>query len=278
MIDLRQSKEYTKYMHALGWEVLQLNGDRVYLRSIPLLGFIAKMQRPRIIPSPADVRAFCGEHKVRAFYLEPLRAEPQVDGFHRARSSFVPAKTIHVDLTKLEAELLKACKPKTRYNIGLSRRRGIRIENSQDIEKFISMWKKSATERGMWLSQDKEIDALYGAFGKNAELLFAYKDTELLGGVFICYTASAGYYMYAGSTKEGKQLFAPTFLAWEAINSSKKRKKKVFDFEGIYDSRYFSTKTWRGFTKFKEGFGGEVLEYPPTLVYYANPLLKILGL
>jgi lipid II:glycine glycyltransferase (peptidoglycan interpeptide bridge formation enzyme) len=66
-----------------------------------------------------------------------------------------------------------------------------------------------------------------------------------------------------GATKKGKKLFAPTLLVWEALKVSKKRKMKYFDFIGVWDERTPRKNTeWKGFTKFKEGFGGKELYYP----------------
>ncbi|MBI4028985.1 MAG: peptidoglycan bridge formation glycyltransferase FemA/FemB family protein [Candidatus Blackburnbacteria bacterium] len=283
--DLRQTKEYAKYMERLGWQIFRLNEDRVYVRKIPLLGNVAKLQRPQRIPTLEEIKVFCRKHSVGSLYLEPPSHKSQVTGnLTFAKNSFVPAKTIHIDLSSSEQTLLKKMKSKTRYNIKIAQRYVV-IKKSTDIEVFIKMWKLSARERGMWLSQDKEIRALWEAFGDKAHLLLAYDTTLLhrsvgnpLGGVLLVESPNTMYYMYVGSTKSGKQLFAPTLLAWEAIRLARDKKKKFFDFEGVYDKRYSSTKTWKGFTKFKEGFGGKVLEYPPTLVYYSNPLLRILNI
>ena len=70
--------------------------------------------------------------------------------------------------------------------------------------------------------------------------------------------------MYAASTTNGKQLFVPTMLVWEAIKLGKKLGKKYFDFEGIYDER-FPLKAWKGFTRFKQSFGGKEVVFPGTL-------------
>jgi lipid II:glycine glycyltransferase (peptidoglycan interpeptide bridge formation enzyme) len=84
--------------------------------------------------------------------------------------------------------------------------------------------------------------------------------------------------MYACSTKQANKLSAPSLLVWEGVKLAKKKGCKVFDFEGIYDERYKATKSWKGFTRFKMGFGGKVITYPPTLVKYYNPIAKLLHL
>ena len=66
-----------------------------------------------------------------------------------------------------------------------------------------------------------------------------------------------------GATKEGKKLFAPPLLVWEALKVSKQRKMKRFDFVGVWDERLpRGNDSWKGFTKFKEGFGGNQVHYP----------------
>jgi hypothetical protein len=38
----------------------------------------------------------------------------------------------------------------------------------------------------------------------------------------------------------------------------------MFDFEGIFDERYpKSNRDWLGFSKFKSGFGGKEIYFPP---------------
>lgn len=288
MTDLRQTLEYSKYMQALGWSVITtplhsavVNQiiSYVYMKKIPLMGSIVKLQRPEGTINFNEIKHLIEIYKIAAFYLEPSQSTkykmPNI--FKHARSAFLPSKTIQINLTKTEEQLLKEMKSKTRYNIGLAKKRGVVIKESIRIEEFVNLWKSSARRR-LALPQSKEIAALWQAFVKKAHLLLAYKENSLLAGILLARSPDTAFYMYAGSTREGKKLFAPTLVAWEAIRLAKKLRCKTFDFEGIYDPRYSSTKSWRGFTRFKEGFGGKVVEYPKTLVYFKNPLLGLINL
>lgn len=255
-------------MRLLGWNVKEVNRVNVFIRNIPFLGKVAKVQRyvGRISTKNIDAGVV---------YLEPADHEPK--GLEKAKNCFVPSKTIQIDLTKSEEFILKNMKQKTRYNIKIAKKNDIRIEKTKDINAFLDLWHKSARDRGMWLSQRKEIGALWSSFKKDALLYFASISDEVLAGLFVVHTKDVAYYIYAASTKNGKEFFAPTLLTWEAIKAAKRNEKKVFDFDGIYDERYKNTDNWRGFTKFKEGFGGEIITYPGTFVKYFNPLLKILN-
>jgi len=97
---------------------------------------------------------------------------------------------------------------------------------------------------------------LFVCMSKKAHLL---KTKE--AGLVILVHDKVAYYSHNAATKRGKQKFEPTSLTWEAIRLAKKLKCVRFDFEGIEDERYKVTKKWAGFSRFKRGFGGEVVEY-----------------
>ncbi|MDO8599820.1 MAG: peptidoglycan bridge formation glycyltransferase FemA/FemB family protein [bacterium] len=281
MLDLRQTKEYAGYMESLGWIVLSTQDTgikaQIFVRNIPLIGKVAKLQRPERIDF-LKLDKWFKENNIKALYAEPsLPAYLLPPTYYPSKTCFVPSKTIHIDLTKPEKQLLKEMKPKTRYNIKVAQKNGVVVKESQDISEFISLWGKSALTRGMWLPQKKEISSLFLAFGSKAHILLATKNEQVLAGILIICTPNTAYYMYAGSLEMGKKLFAPTLVTWEGIRLAKKNGYKVFDFEGIYDERYHSqTKSWQGFTHFKEGFGGKIVTYPQTLVKYSNYFYKLL--
>lgn len=302
-MDLRQTPEYARYMQTIGWSVVGYRvsgiGFQVFIKKLLLLGNIGKLQRPEGKLDLQKLDEFAKKHRLAALYIEAslnTRYKILDTKYKIHNSSFLPSKTIRIDLTLSEEKILNGMKKKTRYEIRLAQENKVWVAQSKDADLFSGVWQKSARKRGMWLPQKKEITALCQAFGQKAHILFAYKnrlipDTRYpipdlpagrqdtpLAGVLLAHSPDTAYYMYAFSTKEGNKLSAPTLLVWEAIKLAKNEKCKVFDFEGIYDERYPQTKNWKGFTKFKEGFEGKVVIYPQTLVRYYSPLAKLLNL
>jgi lipid II:glycine glycyltransferase (peptidoglycan interpeptide bridge formation enzyme) len=289
MLDLRQTPEYAKYMSSIGWIVERKNGVIYFIKKIPIIGSFIKIQRPEKIDYQyIDVLAV----KYRAFQIviEPLNknhvSSIKYHGHRQSKTPFVPAKTIHIDLTKSEKTLLKEMHYKTRYNIKKINHQSLTIIHSKDIKSFADFWQKCALkQRGMFLFQKNEIVELHNAFGKNSHLILTYhKDTsdggrmdssevdkrEIISGILMIITNDIAYYMYAASSDKGKRLFAPTLNAWESIKLAKKLGCKIFDFEGIYDDR-FPLKSWKGFTRFKKSFGGKEIEFPGAFVKYRLP-------
>jgi lipid II:glycine glycyltransferase (peptidoglycan interpeptide bridge formation enzyme) len=275
MIDLRQTSEYAKFMESIGWIVERKDGINYLIKKFPLIGSFMKIQRPENIDYQyIDVLAV----KYRAFQvvIEPKNSNHQSlvtnHGFRQSRTPFVPAKTIHINLTKSEKQLLSEMHYKTRYNIKKFHQSLITDHHSQNIMSFADFWQECAKkQRGMYLSQKKEIIELYKAFGKKAHLILGYKDKVLVSGILMIQTKDIAYYMYAASSNEGKKLFAPTLCVWESIKLAKKLECKIYDFEGIYDER-FPLKSWIGFTRFKKSFGVKVIKYPGAFVKYRFPL------
>jgi lipid II:glycine glycyltransferase (peptidoglycan interpeptide bridge formation enzyme) len=112
----------------------------------------------------------------------------------------------------------------------------------------------------------------------HALVIMAYQEIRhtknYLGAILVLWYDLVAYYWMAGYTKEGKKLFAPSLLVWEALKLSKKKGNTVFDFEGIYDERLpRHGRDWQGFTKFKRGFGGKEFLYPlPYYIYFPKVL------
>ncbi len=265
MQDLRQTKNYAKYMRLIGWEVGKLNDIYYFSKKIPFIGRVVKIQRPKNF-SVLMYRYINTKLKPFQIIFEPQRENHLTqlikNGFKLRKSTFLPSKTIHIDLTKTRKFLLKGMHYKTRYNIKIAQRNKVVIKISKDIELFANFWQFCARKRGLFFSQKKEIVSIHKAFKNDSDVFWAFsKEGIILGGILMIYTKNIAYYMYAASTFEGKSLFAPTLLVWKAINKSKKRGCKIFDFEGIYDER-FPLKSWLGFTRFKKSFGGKIIEYP----------------
>lgn len=275
MLDIRQSPQYAKHMLDLGWKVERIKKTYCYIKKIPILGNVIKIQRPETPPDAGYIKKLQGKFKPFQIIIEPsnpitattAHSQLLTIGFKKSKSPYLPTKTIQIDLTQSLAKLLSQMHHKTRYNISLSQKRNfLEVKKSKDIESFAEFWDKTARERGIILSsQKKGISSLYKSFGKNSHIFLALHEYKLVGGLLIIISNKVSYYMYAGATKEGKKLFAPTILAWKAIKFSKEKGVKLFDFEGIYDER-FPLKSWKGFTRFKKSFGGKEVEYPGCFV------------
>ena len=122
---------------------------------------------------------------------------------------------------------------------------------------FYKIWKKSAKRKSLWIPPVKDYLSLLKSFDKNC---FCITIDDQAGAVILVHD-SVAYYYYAGATGEGTKQNLPYLIVWKAMQEAKKRKCKIWDFEGIYDERW-PNKGWKGFSHFKKSFGGYEVEFP----------------
>src|SRR5690606_17293186 len=92
-------------------------------------------------------------------------------------SDILPSNTIFLDLKKKENELLVRMKPKTRYNIRLSERRGVRVGKTDmsNLDIWYDLYTQTALRNGIYLH---DIDYFKTVLGVSTEIPSA--DVELL--------------------------------------------------------------------------------------------------
>lgn len=133
--------------------------------------------------------------------------------------------------------------------------------------------KELADTKKFYIQNYQEIQNKMLAFQKTSCFIFAYYQGQPINTVWLAFNEDRGSYLHTGINAEGYKMLANYLLAWEAIKISKKHKRKVFDFEGIYDPRFpDQRKRWKKFSEFKSRFHGETILYPtPRIKCYNLP-------
>ncbi len=272
--DIRQSPDFANFMEKLNWKVDKIEKNYIYLKKFPLFGYFAKL--PRInIPIPlAKINKYIKKNNIFILKISPnvfssdkqslyLKNELSKNGFIIEKNPFNPTTTIHIDLTKNETDLFNNLIQAKRRAIRKAVKNKIFVKESTDISEFINIRKQQYFPFSFLI--DSETEILWNTFfPQNASLLLAYQycGKKPLAGILLIFYKRIAYYWFASSTKIGKKMYAPSLLVWEALKLSKNRGCDRFDFEGIYDERFpKASSSWRGFTKFKEGFGGKKIQY-----------------
>lgn len=267
-MDIRQSNFYAEYLQSIGWDVKKVDKWNIFIRNIPLYGKFAKLQRIQT-PVPFDeIKIFAHRCGINKLIIEPdikdnkiTTAQFLAQEFKVYRSPYIPTKTLHINLMRSEDEIFESFSSAKRRAIRKAKKNKISILESQDINSFIDMKTKNMFPVNFIMARD--ITSLWNTFPKNSKsLLLAYINKDPIAGVMLLFFSSKAYYWYAASTHKGNQFAAPSLLVWKSLLMSKKRGNAFFDFEGVYDERFpKTTRNWKGFSKFKEGFGSIPIQY-----------------
>ncbi len=225
MTDLQQSPLYAHYIEDLGWTVEKISGCFIYIRRFPLLGALAKIQRPRHMQDFPHLVRTLRHHGVRRVSVEPAAGVSQKQlltwtnklnqYFQIIRSPFLPTKTILIDLTRPEKQIFQRFSEAKRRAVRRSLKHGVSIRQSDNITDLMHIKAASAGFFGGITTYG--LDKLWKRFGpKNAEILLATdrQNQETVGGVLLLYCNRVAYYWIAAATRKGKKLVAPTRLVW----------------------------------------------------------------
>ena len=177
-----------------------------------------------------------------------------------------PSQTLILDLSLTAAELLQNMHAKTRYNLRLAQKKGVKIfaDNSR-IDDFLNLL-KTTTERDKFLGHADAYYRRLAALDSNfIKLFLAEYDGRIIAAGLFSFYGNCVTYLHGASSNQDRQVMAPYLLQWHLISLAQEQGYKYYDFFGIDE------KKWPGVTRFKLGWGGEVLKYPGTFDYVLNP-------
>ena len=208
---------------------------------------------------------------IRKIYLpggntEEVGGEPGIPGLLVSpKSAFYP-HTFLVDLTKSESEMLEAMHPKTRYNIKIANRYGVRVEektNDEGFEIYLKLLFETTKRQGFYLHSQDYHRQLWQRLKATdmPHILIAYYQDKAVAAFMLLGWKKRWYYPYGASVDESRQVMAPNLLMWEAMKLGKKLGYEDFDMWGCLGPGAKEGEVGFGFHRFKQGYGGKLVEY-----------------
>lgn len=217
------------------------------------------------------------ESKKKSVFIryEPLRNRAQ----GHLSEELTPATTLILTISNGADALLSGMHPKTRYNIGISAKRGVEIgiarpehsDYSLICEDAIRLFRATGERQSFRVQTHAYFTTLFSSFSHEAQestqpwirLYYAKYHDTLLGAILVMYFGDTATYLYGGSAAAHREMMAPHALQWTAIQDALRNTYCYYDFWGIApndDPRH----PWAGITRFKKGFGGDVVTRPGT--------------
>lgn len=194
--------------------------------------------------------------------------------------------TFILDLTQSEEDLLKNMHSKTRYNIRLADRKGVKITQDESEKAFERYWELTTetTTRQKFYAHTKTYhenmwETLKSSSEKinvnklSAHLFTATYNKKILTTWVLFTFKDTLYYPYGASSSEHREVMASNLIMWEAILFGKKHGFKKFDMWGALSDNPNTKDAWYGFHRFKSGYGPEHVEFVGSFDLICNPLL-----
>lgn len=174
--------------------------------------------------------------------------------------------TFQLDLSKSEAELLAVMKPKTRYNIGVAQRYGVEVAeaiDAQAVEEFVRLTVETTKRQGFYAHDEKYQRLMWQGLAPVgiARMLVARWQGKVLATWVVLVFNGIIYYPYGASSAEHREVMASNAMMWEVIRLGKRLGCKTLDMWGALGPNPNQKDPWYGFHRFKEGYGGQLVEF-----------------
>jgi lipid II:glycine glycyltransferase (peptidoglycan interpeptide bridge formation enzyme) len=251
-------------------------GRLAYVPKGPLVDWSDEGQTHQLVNALDDAAR---SHGAIALTFEPgLRDDPghlerlrSLDFRPAPFSAVQPRRTLVVDISADEDDLMMDMKSKTRYNIRLAARKGVTVRegDTADVSTFTRLLEATADRAEFGIHPSSYYEAAYELFVPRgwARLLLAEVESEAVAGLMVFALPPRSWYFYGASSTAHREKMPTYLLQWEAMRWAKSLGCTTYDLWGVPDEDrdvledQFTERSddlW-GVYRFKRGFGGDLV-------------------
>lgn len=253
-----------------------IRGIQATFHEIPFIGKTAGYVPKGFMPDEEQLAALTQigkSHNALFVKLEPNVAEPvgTISGHHtiaqflltngaKAGRALFTKYTFLLDLTKPEDELFANLDSKTRYNVNLAYKKGVRIyedTSKEGMEQYIKILEETTQRQGFYAHGPDYFRTMWDTLGNSGMLKIfhaTYEDQVLVTWVMFVFNDTF-YYPYGASLRAHRDVMASNLMMWEMIRYGKSLGCTKLDMWGSLGPDPDKKHPWYGFHKFKKGYG-----------------------
>lgn len=217
----------------------------------------ADRARPASSPSPAEVADAIAEYVHRTRRAVALSIEPDEDagafplgrGWREAKTPVLPARTLILDLTRSEEELLADMSKKHRQYVrkaGREESLEIRaVETPEQLDACLEVYRETSERADFGLHEDSYYHDAFTMLGDDSPVWAAYVADKPVAFLFMAKSDRTAFELYGGMDETGQRLRANYALKWHVIRHMKSLGIERYDFGGLIND---------GVTTFKKGW------------------------
>lgn len=186
-----------------------------------------------------------------------------------------------LDISKSEEKLLSGMHQKTRYNVNLAARKGVQIvedTSRQGLSEYLRLLHDTTKRQQFYAHNDAYFHSMFETLSKHSmiHIFKAMYEGTVLSVWIVFIFGSVLYYPYGASSREHREVMANNLLCWEVIKFGKAKGCTSFDMWGSLGPNPSRLDPWYGFHKFKEGYGGQLVQFVGTYDLVLNPTMYTL--
>jgi lipid II:glycine glycyltransferase (peptidoglycan interpeptide bridge formation enzyme) len=285
-----QTKDWAEFRRKTGVKVIETKDFILTLHPFPFTNYTIGYLPKGNFPTKAaieDLKRIGREENAIFIQLEPnVEDNKELEekiinlGLVKSAHPLFTQYTFVLDITPSEEELLKSMSQKTRYNIRLAEKKGVKViedNSNKAFEDYLKLLEETTKRQGFYAHTPLYHKLMWETLKTrnselSAHLLKAdYNGSTLVSWIlFVC--GDTLYYPYGASSTKFKEVMASNLIMWEAIRFGKKLGLKKFDMWGSLGENPDPNDPWYGFHKFKQGYGAKLVKFVGSYDLVINPL------
>lgn len=279
MNEFLQSENWLAFQEATGKEVVRFSGDEFsangIVHKLSLVGEYLYIPRgpvgetSNIKHQISKIIEEVDKRKVKWIRIEPETEEvlqnirKTVDKkIVKAPHDMQPKEVFIADLLPNDEELLNNMKPKTRYNVRLAEKRGVKVFTTREKkyqQAFLDLIQQTADRKEITPHPRAYYEKMIQTLPEEmCKLFVAEYEGEVIVANLVIIFGTTTTYLHGGSSDKHRDVMAPYLLQWEQMKFAKSQGCMLYDFGGIRPLIIYQTSSitdsWSGITRFKMGF------------------------
>ncbi|HEX7259970.1 MAG TPA: peptidoglycan bridge formation glycyltransferase FemA/FemB family protein [Candidatus Saccharimonadia bacterium] len=281
-----QAKAFGETKSRHGWKAnyLMFEGTAILalVRNVPMFGELWYIPKGPGVQDIQQLKRITAELKKTGAFM--VKIDPELPkatklsalasaGLVRAsRDIQYNIATVVVDLTPGEDDILASFKQKTRYNIRLAVKKGVKVETVEttleSVDRLYEMSKTTYERAGVYVRNKQYFFDFWDLHSKQrtGQMFFATYEGKPVAGAFITYLGESALYKDGASYRDHSELQAPYLMQWEIMRWLKAKGIKEYDLHGVPPAAEIDNTNHplAGLARFKRGFNPEITEYAGT--------------
>jgi lipid II:glycine glycyltransferase (peptidoglycan interpeptide bridge formation enzyme) len=305
-----QTTLWARVKAVIGWDALRVivvadgrivGGGQLFLRTVPLIGAVGYVPKGPVVSvdDPAlrsqlidSLMEEARLRRVRHLTIQPANnghafTQNLADrGFRPSAVPVAPQTSLVIDLGADIATIFAQLSSKTRYNVRLGERSGIKIREGgeADLSTYYRMLVTTGDRQGFTVYPEEYFTEMWQwlrPHGYVRLFLAEYEGDVMSGQLVVPFGDTVINKLSVWSGRHGSKRPNHT-LQWHAIEWSKANGYRYYDFEGIdrravesaRENEPLPQSLKQTVTSFKLGFGGEPVLFPSAQYHVGNALVR----
>jgi lipid II:glycine glycyltransferase (peptidoglycan interpeptide bridge formation enzyme) len=176
-----------------------------------------------------------------------------------------PRFVFRLDIAPSEDKLLENMHSKTRYNIKLSKKKGVSIREArgrEDLKVFYNILEETARRDHFLIRGYEYFEMLWDQMVENgfAQIFIAEYEEKPVSATLALILGEKTWYLYGASSNQYRNVMPNYLIQWEMIQWAKSKGCSLYDFRGVSGDIDESNPLY-GLYRFKKGFNGDFTEF-----------------